>query len=160
MKQREMSIYLKVITAGVGILLLAFVLWFLPMMLDEIRPEFTGSWDRRMVCILADLSALPAFLCLIRFWGICGSIGEGHAFSRENAMRLKRMSQYMLADAVFFTGALIWFLTAGLYKNAVWLLYFPILAIFIAVILAVLCAALSHLVQNASELQEEQDLTI
>lgn len=160
MKQREMSIYLKAITAGVGILLLVFVFWFFPMVLEEIRPEFAGSQGRRMVCILADISALPAFLCLIRFWGICRSIGEGHAFSGENALRLKRMSQYMLADAVFLTGSFVWFWSTGWYKDAVWLLVFPLLAVFVAVILAVLCAALSHLVQNASELQEEQDLTI
>ena len=35
MKQTEMSGYLKVITVGVGILLLAFVFWFLPLVLKE-----------------------------------------------------------------------------------------------------------------------------
>ena len=33
MKQTEMSGYLKMITAGVGVLLLVFIFWFLPLVL-------------------------------------------------------------------------------------------------------------------------------
>ena len=35
MKQTEMSGYLKVITAGVGVLLAVFLFWFLPLVLKE-----------------------------------------------------------------------------------------------------------------------------
>lgn len=160
MKQREMSKYLKAITAGVGILLLVFVLWFLPLVLRETLTEIAGNSGYRGVCVLVDISAVPAVICLALFWGICGSIGQDQSFSGENAVRLKRMSQYMLADAVLYAGFLIWFFTAGWYRHAAWLLFPVLLAIFISVTLSVLCAALSHLVQNASELKEEQDLTI
>lgn len=160
MKQREMSKYLKAITAGVGILLLLFVLWFLPLVLKETLTRIAGNSGYRIVCILVDISALPAVFCLVRFWGICGSIGRNQSFSRENAVRLKRMSQYMLADALLYTGLLVWFFAAGWYRQAAWLLFPVLLAVFISVTLAVLCAALSHLVRNASELQEEQELTI
>lgn len=160
MKQREMSKYLKAITAGVGLLLLVFVLWFLPLVLRETLMELAGAGGYYGVCILVDISALPAAMCLVRFWGICGSIGQDRSFSGENAVRLKRMSQYMLADAVLYTGFLVWFFAAGWYRHAAWLLFPVLLAIFISVTLAVLCAALSHLVQSASEMKEEQDLTI
>lgn len=160
MKQREMSKYLKAVTIGVGLLLLAFVFWFLPLVLRETLTELAGNGGYHGVCILVDVSALPAVMCLVRFWGICGSIGQDESFSRENAVRLKRMSQYMLADAVLYAGFLVWFFMAGWYQNAAWLLFPVLLAIFISVTLTVLCAALSHLVQNASELKEEQDLTI
>ena len=44
--------------------------------------------------------------------------------------------------------------------GAPWLIFPVLLAIFISVSLTVLCAALSHLVQKAGEIQEEQELTI
>jgi len=160
MKQKEMSGYLKMITAGVGVLLLVFVLWFLPLVLKEPLTRIAGSSGYHGVCRVTALSAVPAVMCMIRFWGICGSIGLNRSFSMENAVRLKRMSQYMLLDAVLYTGFLVWFFIAGWYQGAGWLVFPIVLAVFISVTLTVLCAALSHLVQNASELQEEQELTI
>ena len=71
-----------------------------------------------------------------------------------------RMSQYMLADTILYTGFLAWFFLAGWYVAAAWLIFPVLLAIFISVALTVLCAVLSHLVQKAEEIQEEQELTI
>ena len=39
MKQSEMSGYLKIVTLGVGVFLLAFVLWFLPLVLKDTLME-------------------------------------------------------------------------------------------------------------------------
>ena len=160
MKQTEMSGYLKMITVGVGILLLAFVFWFLPLVLKEPLTDTAGKGGYQGTCILVGISAVPALLCLVRFWGICESIRKDQSFSGENARRLKRMSQYMLADVVLYSGFLVWFFLAGWYTGAAWLIFPVLLAIFISVTLTVLCAALSHLVQSASEIQEEQELTI
>ncbi len=160
MKQTEMSGYLKMITIGVGVLLAAFVFWFLPLVLREPLIDTAGEGGYRGTCGLIWLSAVPALMCLVHFWGICESIRKDQSFSRENAGRLKRMSQYMLIDAVLYAGFLVWFFLAGWYQGAAWLIFPVLLAIFISVTLVVLCAALSHLVQKASEIQEEQELTI
>ena len=160
MKQTEMSGYLKMVTAGVGVLLLIFAAWFLPLVLKEPLIAAGGVTGYRGTCVLIGVSAVPALLCLVRFWGICDSIGHDCSFSKQNAWRLKRMSQYMLADGVLYTGFLLWFFLTGWYTDAAWLLFPILLAVFISVTLTVLCAALSHLVQRASDMQEEQDLTI
>lgn len=160
MKQTEMSVYLKAVTLGVGALLMAFVFWFLPLVLKAPLTEAAGPGGYRGTCILVGISAVPAVMCLIRFWGICESIRKDRSFSMENALRLKRMSQYMLADTLLYTGFLAWFFLAGWYVAAAWLIFPVLLAIFISVALTVLCAALSHLVQKAGEIQEEQELTI
>lgn len=160
MRQTEMSGYLKVVTAGVGALLLVFIFWFLPLVLREPLMESAGESGYRGTCVLIWVSAAPALLCLVRFWEICESIRGDRSFSRENAWRLKRMSQYMLADAVLYSGFLVWFFLSGWYVRAAWLSFPVLLAIFLAAALTILCAALSHLVQKASELQEEQELTI
>lgn len=160
MKQTEMSRYLKAITIGVGALLLVFVCWFLPLVLKEPLEATAGERGYQAICIVIALSALPAFLCLIRFWGICDSISKDQSFSEENAWRLKRMSQYMLLDMVLYTGLLLWFFVAGWYQKVVWMLFPVLLAIFISLTLTIVCAVLSHLVQRASEMQKEQELTI
>lgn len=160
MRQTEMSGYLKVITVGVGVLLLVFVLWFLPMVLRDPFGRLVGAGGYRGTCILVGVSAVPAFLCLVRFWGICESIARDQSFSEENAWRLKRMSQYMLFDTVLYVGLLVWFFIAGWYLKVAWVFFPVLLAIFISLTLTVLCAVLSHLVQKASELQREQELTI
>ncbi len=160
MKQSEMSGYLKIVTLGVGVFLLAFVLWFLPLIVRDTLVEAAGTAGYRGTCLLVGISAVPALLCLVRFWGICESIGQDRSFSPKNALRLKRMSQYMLTDAALYAGFLVWFFAAGWYQKAAWLLFAVLLAVFISVALTVLCAALSHLVQKAGELEEEQELTI
>ena len=160
MKQSEMSGYLKIVTLLVGVFLLVFVLWFLPLVLKDTLVEAAGTDGYKGTCLLVCISAVPALLSLVRFWGICGSIGRDQSFSPVNALRLKRMSQYMLTDAALYAGFLVWFFAAGWYKKAAWLLFAVLLAIFISVALTVLCAALSHLVQKASALKEEQELTI
>lgn len=66
----------------------------------------------------------------------------------------------MLADTLLYVGFLICFCLSGWGLQTAWLFFPILLAIFICITLSVLCAALSHLVQKASEMQEEQDLTI
>lgn len=160
MKQLEMSKYLKFITAGVGILLLVFVVWFLPMILKGTLMEIGGRSLYWGICVFIWITAVPCFLSLEKFWKICGRIGMDQSFSRENAVCLKRMSQYMIFDTVLYVGFFIWFGLAGWADQAVWLFFPIVLAVFVCITLAVLCAVLSHLVLKASRMQEEQDLTI
>lgn len=160
MKQTEMSGYLKMITIGVGVLLILFVFWFLPLVLQEPLVETAGEGGYKGTCTLIWISAAPAIMCLVRFWGICESIRRDESFSRKNAWRLKRMSQYMLVDTVLYVGFLVWFFLSKWYQGSAWLVFPVLLAVFISVALTVLCAALSHLVQRAGEIQEEQELTI
>lgn len=158
--QAEMSGYLKAITIGVGVFLLCFIFWFLPLVLQKPLMEAAGENGYQGTCALIWISAVPAAMCLIRFWGICESIRQDRSFCEANAWRLKRMSQYMLLDTALYSGFLVWFFVSGWYAGIVWLVFPILLAVFISVSLTVLCAALSHLVRKASEMQTEQDLTI
>ena len=143
MKQNEMSKYLKFITVGVGIFFLAFIFWFLPTVLKETLLKLGGENTYWGVCIFIWVTAVPCFFCLMHFWKIC-----------------TRMSQYMILDALLYGGFLLWFCIVGWADAAAWLFFPILLAIFISVTLAVLCAVLSYLVHKASRMQEDQDLTI
>ena len=102
MKQTEMSKYLKLITAGTGILFLALVAWFLPSVLRQVLDGQAGKGVYWGTCIFIWITAIPCFLCLVKFWGVCSRIGENKSFCRENAEALKQMSHYTLADSVLY----------------------------------------------------------
>lgn len=111
-------------------------------------------------CIFIWITAVPCFVCLVKFWGICSRIGENRSFCRENAEALRQMSHCTLADSVLYALFLGAFCILGWYSLGIGYLFGIVLILFICITLTVLCAALSHLVYNASQIQEDQDLTI
>ena len=160
MSQKEMAGYLKLIAAGIGVLFLLFVLWFLPSALWQILPDLMGKTFFYGVCGFIWVTAVPCLVCLGLFWGICVRIGEDRSFSGENARALKRMSHWMMADSVLYGGFLILFFLMGWYRKTGIMIFAVVLILFLCIALTVVCAVLSHLVLKASELQEDQDLTI
>ncbi len=158
MKQSEIAKYLKYVTVGIGILFLIFVAWFIPMMVREsVAESGIVYWG---VCIYVWVTAVPCFLCLWIFWGICVRIGKDQSFTDKNANALKRMSHLMLLDSGIYAILFICTCLTGWYKGRNGLIFGIILVLCICITLTVVCAALSHLVYKASRLQEEQDLTI
>ena len=160
MKQVEMSKYLKFITMGIGILFLAFVVWFLPSLLGVLVPEEAGRAGYWGACTFIWVTAVPCILCLGKFWGICKRIGRDQSFTRDNASALRQMSHYLLVDCILYALLLAVSCIAGWYRYGIGLIFGIVLILFICIALTVLCAVLSHLVYKASQMQEDQDLTI
>lgn len=158
MKQNEVAGYLKVITVGVTILFASVLAVLLPMMVWDVLEE-TGMlyWG---ILIFFWISGIPAFGCLWKFWGICVRIGQDRSFTDENARAMRAMSHFMLADAVLFAGFLLVDVIAKWYWQSFWMLILAVLSIGVSICLSIVCAALSHLIYKASQLQEDQDLTI
>lgn len=161
MRQQEMSRYLKAITIGVGILFLVFITWFLPSVFRQVIVEAQGVPGYWGACIIIWVSAVPVFLCIWKFWGVCTRIGRDESFSRANATALKQMSFLLLIDSGWYAVVL---LAAGIWKwyvpYGIILLFGIVLILAMCISLTVLCASLSHLVYKASELQEDHELTI
>lgn len=160
MKQGEISKYLKIVTLGVAVLFLIFILWFLPSVLNKAMMDRWGSRVFYTACGIIWVTAVPCLMCLYRFWGICVRIGRDQSFCRENAKALKEMSYYMLADSILYTLILAAVCLFSWYRYLEGMIFGIILILFICIALTVLCAALSHLVYKAVTLQEDQDLTI
>lgn len=160
MSQKEMARYLKGITAGIGILFLMFVFWFLPDILYQVLPELMGGKFYQGICIFLWVTAVPCLVCLGLFWGVCRRIGQDRSFSDENARALKRMSHWMASDMILYVGFLATCYLAGWYRKLEIMMFAVVLILFLCVALTVVCAVLSHLVYRASRMQEEQDLTI
>lgn len=161
MNQLKMSKYLKTVTLVIGILFLLFVAWFLPSVIRQLLLEDTGEFVYWSICSGIWLTSIPCFLSLWKFWGICVRIGRDESFCCANAAALRQMSYFMLIDCILYAFILAaacirrWYIPYGIS-----LLFGIILILFICISLTIICASLSHLVYKASQLQEEQDLTI
>lgn len=103
-------------------------------------------------------SGIPCCIGLFHFWKISKEIEQDNSFSNENAIHLKKISQWSILDVIyFFTGNLI-FVLLNMNHPGIFLL--SLLMDFIGIAVAVLSAALSHLVYKAAKLKEENELTI
>lgn len=155
MKQKELSILLRVIVAVCALAALVFGAFVGITAAKSILLDH--NWES-VYLTLTVLLFLPLFAALWELWHIFAEIGRDNSFCLENALRLRRVSFYALADAVLeLMGALLL-----LSLSATHLVWLPVklLLMLVAIAMAVACAALSHLTRKAALLKDENDLTI
>ena len=104
------------------------------------------------------ITATPCYIFLVMGWKIAANIENDRSFSSENATYLQKMAYLALGDTIFFALGNIVFLFLNLSHPA--MLLGSLVIDFLGVSISVGCAALSHLVQKASEIQAENELTI
>ncbi len=159
MKQSTLSVWLKCVLAGVGVCGLAVYAGVIPLLGREaVRayPEFAGWFWPWLTLIW--VTAIPCYAALVFAWRIAVNIGFDQSFSVANAKLLQWIAFLAAIDAaVFFVGNLL-FLLFGVNHPSIALL--SLLFSFAGVAVSVACAALSHLVRKAAELQDQSDLTI
>ena len=159
MSQKSLAAWLKFIIAGLAALLLFFVALVVPGLgksTISYAPEFSGWFVPWLVYAWA--AAIPCFIAAVFAWKIADNIGKDRSFSIANALLLKRIAILAAVDgAVIFTGDLILSLLGMSHPGFSLAL---LIVVFLAVAASVACAALSHLVRKAADLQQESDLTI
>ncbi len=159
MKQWEMARWLKLITIIAGGIGTFFCFIIIPSWSHDLMPGYSGTqllWKFFVAFIW--ITTIPCYLALWKFWGICTRIGKDCSFCQENAMALKAISRYFITDCLLYIIATIAAFLSGLLFPEILLIVMVIL--FIGFALAILTAALSHLVLKASDLKQENDLTI
>ena len=159
MRQESLSRWLKGILIGLavcGVVVYVFVIPSCGKTLTEDYPEFEGRYWPWLIFLW--LTGLPCFAALVLGWRIAESIGKDRSFSPENAKQLKRISRLAAADSFFFFAGNAAFLLLDMSHPGVML--GSMLVVFAGIAIAVAAAALSHLVLNAADLQEQSDLTI
>ena len=159
MSQKSLAVWLKIIIAGLAVLLLLFAVLIVPMLGQSTisyAPEFSGWFVPWL--IFAWVTAVPCFIAAVFAWKVADNIGKDRSFSIDNALLLKRIAILAAADgAILFTGDLVLSLLSMSHPGITLGL---LLLVFLAVAASVACAALSHLVRKAADLQQESDLTI
>ena len=159
MEQKTLSKWLKLILLGMGICGLAVYLAVVPSFGDSLRsqyPEFAGRYWPWLIFIW--VSGIPCYAVLVLGWRIAANIGRDASFSLENARFLRSIAVLAALDAAYvFLGNLAMLFLDMSHPGVVLL---SLLVVFAGAAVAVAAGALSHLVQKAALLQEENDLTI
>lgn len=160
MNQKNLSKWLKAIILGAVaavLVIYGFVVpefaGFLAGLRVHENPAFCGIW----IAVIS-VTGLPILAALGLAWKIAKNIGEDRSFSMDNARALKTVFYLALGDAVYFFLANLVLFFCDLSHPGIFLI--SMIAVFAAVAVAVAMAALSHLVEKAAVLQDENDLTI
>lgn len=159
MEQKHLSNWLKLILVGVAICGLVVYIFVVPMYglrLRSLYPEFSNRFWPWAIFIW--VSGIPCFTILGYAWKIATNIGNDQSFTNQNASSLKTISILSASDAAFFFVGNIVLLIMNMSHPGV--LLASLVIVFVGVAVAVAAAALSHLVKNATVLQEQSDWTI
>lgn len=159
MSQKEVAKWLKGITIAIGLMGAIFFLGVMPAMAQEMAvihaevsylkwPGMIYGWGIGVIC----------YAILYQFWKVCVEIGRDNSFSAENAKAFRMISRFAMIGALMWFAGLGFLVIMGCIGAAFGFLL--IVMAFIFVVLAVLAAALSHLVYKSYELKLEQELTI
>ena len=159
MTQESLSKWLKGVIIGIAVCGGMIYGYLIPMFGKEIaqaNPEFAHCYLPWLIVIW--LTAIPCYLVLYFGWKITAEISRDHSFSMENSRYLKYISILALLDSGYFFLANLILLLLNMNHPGVFLA--SLFVEFAGVTIAVAAAALSHLVQKAAEIQNENELTI
>lgn len=159
MCQSEIAKWLKGITVVLALMGLVFFLVLMPLMAEDMAdknaelvilfwPGMLYGWCIAAVC----------YAMLYQFWKVCVEIGKDNSFSRENAVAFVHISRFAMILALLWFAGLVFLTVNGFVslENG----FFMILAMLVTVIIAIMAAALSHLILKAYEMRQENELTI
>ena len=159
MNHNKLAIQLKAVIIGVSGFGLIIYLWLVPMLgksLTTMAPEFTYAYIPWLVFLW--MTAIPCYAALVFAWIITSNIGRDHSFCTENGRLMNRIAKLAAADGIFFFLGNIVLLFAGI--NHPGIVIVSIFVTCIAMGIFVAASALSHLIMEAAELQEQSDYTI
>lgn len=159
MKQKELAKWLKIIIVFCWLFGLLFCSYVGPetgknilldsdSLMEVYKPFIAFIW----------ITGIPYFFALCIGWGICSDINVGNDFTLKNANRLKRITVLAMTEGVLYVIALLYIFISGNYNTN--LLMILLLILFFAVVIAVFTSLLSYLMGKASELKQDNELTI
>jgi len=165
MQQKTLVSWLKAIIILFGILLAILLFVVVPSVGQRAVADTPEAAFLFWPCLAGIwLMGVPVYLMLIEAWKVCRRIADGRPFCRENARSFVSVGQYCLADCgILFTGNVVYAavtLPKGLDVYPMVVPVLSLLLIFIGLAVAVAAATLSHLVYKASDINEENELTI
>ena len=159
MEHRKMVKWLKflvIFVAICGLILCTVVIPVVGRELSGVSPEL-GRYFKPWVTFVWVL-AIPCFAALVHAWMIFSNIEKNKAFSMENAKHMEKISYLAGADTIALISGNIVLLILNINHPSVFLVFLMIGIIGIGI--SVAAAVLSHLIQKAANLQDENDLTI
>lgn len=158
-KQNELSLWLKLIIILCGCFGLLFCIYIGP---ETGRAVLLSSESLKGLykpfVLFIWITGIPFFSALFLGWKICSEIASDKSFTVKNANRLKRISILSMTEGILYIGALLYIFVAGRYHTSV--LVILLLILFFSVVISIFTSLLSHLIRKASEIKDDNDLTI
>jgi len=159
MDRKALSIWLKVMAAGLALIGLVVYMFIIPAYgknLTVLYPEFSDRYLPWLIFL--SLTAIPLYWALILAWRIASNIGADRSFTLSTAGYMRWIAWLAAADsAYFFIGSFV-MLLLNMSHPGVTLL--SMMIVFVGAAVTAAAAALSHLIRKAAILQEQSDLTI
>ena len=159
MKQEHLAKWLKIIITGVAVCIAIVYVYIIPHFGQEIIfrfPEYSQWYLPWLVFV--SVTAIPIIIALVYCWQVALEIGRENSFSYINAKSLKRISRLAFVDSVYFIVGNILMLILNM--NHPGILFLSLMVMFAGIAISVAAAALSHLINKAAEIREENELTI
>lgn len=161
MKRQTMVALLRAIVIILAALCVLLFFVLLPMegkMTAEVTPEY--AWAYWPCLIFAWVFCVPVLGIAVPAWQIFGTLKEkGRAFCHENARRFRIMALCAWAAAVIFAVGVVMLAVAGVGSGPLWFSLTPLLLLGL-VSFGFACYAMSRLVRESAEMQEENRLTV
>ena len=162
MEKKTMTRLLRAALVIGGVLLAAIFFGLVPVygqyMAKDVAPEFAFAfWP----CLIwAWCFAVPIFIALIPAWKVFGSISApGGAFTRANARSLRLIADLAFLDALIFPAGMVIVGMMGAGSPGLTVLVTPAV-MFACAAVGLAALVLSHLVDDAAIIKEENDFTI
>ena len=159
MKHKKLSTRLKLILIGMGLCGILIYLWIIPTLGQSIAasvPECAGAYMPWLIFL--EVTAVPCYIALFFDWKIFDNIGRDNAFCIENGRYMKWISNLAFGDGMYFLLGNIVLLLFSINHPGV--VVVSLLLVFVAIGISVAAGALSHLIMDAADLQEQSDFTI
>lgn len=159
MSQKKLSIWLKAIIICTGLIGVFACAVIIPNIGKAIiasypdRPEMQNWFVPWLIFAL--ISAVPCYLALISAWKIACEISRDNSFSHKNARSMKNISIFALIDSVYVFAGNIVMMFLKMTHGSVFISLMLVTAV--GMIITVAAACLSHLIEKAAVLKDEND---
>lgn len=159
MKQTNVSKWMKGITIAMAVMGIVFFAVMVPYIAKAYLDTHEGLEALWIPMLIFDgVTGVFCYTILFQFWKVCIQIDNENTFSKENEIAFGKMGTILLLLALIWVAGLIGLFAGGIANGE--LICMMLVLIFIWVVIAGMCKALSKLIEKASEIREENDLTI
>ena len=159
MKKLGIGKWLKSIVIITGIMGLIFLFIIVPCLGKDLVTNNPKLYYMYLPCyIFIFITAIPFYIALFCGWNIFDEISKDNAFCIKNAKSLSLISKLAVSECILYIIASIALVILNLLHLEIFILI--VFIIFIGLAIAILSGALSYLVEKASNIKEENDLTI
>ena len=156
MNQASLAKWIKWIVLGVGICGLIVYFMIIPFLGNTlVQQAIEYQYCYWPWLILIWLTAIPCYLILFYVWKIANEVNNDNSFSIVNATYLKKIMMLSLGDITCFFIANVVFLFLNMNHPGIFIL--ALFFCFAGIVIAVIAAVLSHLVENAALIKAEND---